>query len=119
LQAATGQSESAVRRRLDRLRDTGVLYLAVEYDHEPLGHGVEAMCWLTVAPHALAAGTAVAGQPEVRFAAATSGRTNLLVSLLCRTTDDLYTWVAERLGALADVRSAETSLTLRRVKTLT
>jgi DNA-binding Lrp family transcriptional regulator len=37
LQAATGQSESAVRRRLDRLRDTGVLYLAVEYDHEPLG----------------------------------------------------------------------------------
>ncbi|WP_327430745.1 Lrp/AsnC family transcriptional regulator [Streptomyces sp. NBC_01236] len=54
LQGATGLSETAVKKRLERLRATGVLYLAVEYDHEPLGHGVEALVWLTVAPHALA-----------------------------------------------------------------
>ncbi|MFG1945308.1 Lrp/AsnC family transcriptional regulator [Nonomuraea sp. NPDC048826] len=120
LQAATGQSETVVRRRLERLRTTGVLYLAVEYDHEPLGHGVEAMCWLAVAPHALAAvGEAVAGHPEVRFAAAITGRANLAVSLLCRTTADLYAYLSERIGALSGVQSMETTLVLRRVKVLT
>ncbi|MEK8142150.1 Lrp/AsnC family transcriptional regulator [Streptomyces sp. M10(2022)] len=50
LQAATSPSETVAKRRLERLRATGVLYLAVEYDHEPLGHGIEALCWLTLPP---------------------------------------------------------------------
>lgn len=120
LQGASGLSETAVKKRLDRLRATGVLYLAVEYDHEPLGQGVEALVWLTVAPHALAGtGRAVAAHPEVRFAAAVTGRTNLAISLLCRTTDDLYTFLSEKIGALTGVHTAETVLTLRRVKALT
>ncbi|MFI6650035.1 Lrp/AsnC family transcriptional regulator [Streptomyces sp. NPDC050529] len=120
LQAAAGLSEAAARRRLERLRATGVLYLAVEYDHEPLGQGVEALCWLTVAPHSLAAtGRAVADHPAVRFAAAVSGRTNLAVSVLCRTTEDLYDFLTEGAGALDGVHTAETVVTLRRLKTLT
>ncbi|WP_228639231.1 Lrp/AsnC family transcriptional regulator [Microtetraspora sp. AC03309] len=120
LQAATGQSEAVVKRRLDRLRATGVLYFAVEYDHEPLGHGVEAMCWLTVAPHALAeAGQALAGHPEVRFAGAITGEANLAVSVLCRTTGDLYAYLSEKVGALPGVQTVETALVLRRVKALT
>ncbi|MFD6953287.1 AsnC family transcriptional regulator [Nocardiopsis sp. TSRI0078] len=120
LRAATGRSEAVVGRRLERLRATGVLYFAVEYDHEPLGQGVEAMCWLTVAPHALAdAGRAVADHSEVRFAAAVTGPANLALSLLCRTTGDLYAYLSEGIGALDGVRTAETTLTLRRVKTLT
>ncbi|WP_327105018.1 Lrp/AsnC family transcriptional regulator [Nonomuraea glycinis] len=120
LQAGTGQSESVVRRRLDRLRGTGALYFAVEYDHEPMGHDVEAMCWLTVTPHALAAaGLAVAGHPEVRFAAAITGQANLTVSVLCRTTRDLYAYLSDRLGALAGVQTVDTALVLRRVKAFT
>lgn len=65
LQSATGLSASAVKHRLDRLRATGVLYFVVEYDCQPLGWDIEAMCWLTVAPHALAeAGRAVAAHHE-------------------------------------------------------
>ncbi|MFJ8862805.1 Lrp/AsnC family transcriptional regulator [Streptomyces sp. NPDC102451] len=120
LQDATGLSETVARRRLERLRASGVLYLAIEYDHEPLGHGVEALCWLTVAPHALAeSGQAVAAHPQVRFAAAVTGRSNLVISVLCRTTDDLYTFLGEKIGTLAGVQAAETVVTLRRVKTLT
>lgn len=48
-----------------------------------------------------------------------TGRTNLAVSVLCRTTDDLYDFLTERIGALGDVHTAETVLTLRRIKTLT
>jgi len=120
LQAVTHLSESVAKRRLERLRSTGVLYLAVEYDHEPLGQGVEALLWLIVAPHALAdTGRALAAHPEVRFVAAVTGRTNLVVSVLCRTTDDLYTFVADRVGASGAVHSAEIVRTLRRVKSLT
>lgn len=120
LQAASGLSEPVAKRRLERLRTTGVLHLAVEYDHEPLGHGIEALCWLTVAPRALAqAGQAVADHPAVRFAAAVTGRTNLVISVLCRTTDDLYDFLTEKIGSLSDVSTAETVLTLRRVKALT
>ncbi|MGW1059131.1 Lrp/AsnC family transcriptional regulator [Micromonospora rubida] len=120
LQKATGQSEAVTRRHLERLRATGVLYLAVEYDYEPLGHGVGAMCWLTVAPHALAqTGRALAGHPEVRFAGAVTGPANVALFMVCRTSSDLYAYLSDRIGALTGVQSAETALILRRVKTLT
>ncbi|MFD6424474.1 AsnC family transcriptional regulator [Streptomyces sp. NPDC060198] len=119
LQSVTGQSESSVKRRLERLRSTGVLYFAVEYDHVPLGRGVEALCWLTVTPRDLVeAGRLVARHPEVRFAGAVTGRTNLVVSVLCRTTADLYAFVGEKIAGLPGVLTAETTLTLRRVKAL-
>lgn len=120
LASATGRSEDVVRRRLARLRRSGVLYLTVEYAHEPLGQAVPAMCWLTVVPQGLAeVGRAVATHPEVSFASAVTGRANLVLSLLCRTTDHLYGYVTERLGALEAVVSVETTLVLRRVKALT
>ncbi|MHA5049340.1 hypothetical protein [Streptomyces sp. SD15] len=39
--------------------------------------------------------------------------------VLCRTTDDLYTFLSDKVGALTGIHTAETVLTLRRVKTLT
>ncbi|MFD5661204.1 Lrp/AsnC ligand binding domain-containing protein [Streptomyces hirsutus] len=48
-----------------------------------------------------------------------TGRTNLVVSALCRSTEELYTFLSEGIGALPGVHTAETVLTLRRVKTLT
>ncbi len=48
-----------------------------------------------------------------------TGRTNLVVSALCRNTEELYTFLSEGIGALPGVHTAETVLTLRRVKTLT
>ncbi|MEK8142151.1 hypothetical protein NKH18_05030 [Streptomyces sp. M10(2022)] len=47
-----------------------------------------------------------------------TGRTNLVISVLCRITDDLYDFLTEKIGALSDASTAETVLTLRRVKTL-
>ncbi len=120
LQAATGLSEGVVRRRLDRLRSTGVLYMDVQFDHEPLGRTVEAMLWLTVAPAALAAvGSALAGHGEVRFAAATTGQANVVAATLHRDTAELYTYLSDRIGALEGVQSIETALILRQVKEYT
>jgi DNA-binding Lrp family transcriptional regulator len=119
LQAATGQSESAVKRRVDRLRSSGVLYFDVQHDNELLGHGVGAMLWLTVAPSALAGiGRALAEHREIRFAAAVTGQANLVAAVLCHSTGDLYTYLSEKIGALDGVQSVETTLTLRQVKQL-
>lgn len=119
LQASTGLSESAVRRRLDRLRSTGVLYLTVQFDNEHFGNDVVAMLWLTVAPAALAEiGRALASHVEVSFAAATTGQANIVAATLHPSTGDLYTYLSDTIGALDGVRSAETTLTLRQVKQL-
>jgi len=120
LRTGTGQTEPAVKRRLDRLRSCGVLYFDVQYDRESLGHPTVAMLWLTVAPSALAdVGRALAKHPEVGFAAAVTGQANIVASVICRDTGALYTYLSERIGVLGGVRAVETVLTLRQVKQLT
>ncbi|MFD0309163.1 Lrp/AsnC family transcriptional regulator [Streptomyces sp. NPDC127119] len=120
LQSRTGQTESAVKRRLDRLLACGVLYFDVQHDRQSLGHSTDAMLWLTVAPSALAeVGRALAGHPEVGFAAAVTGRANIVAAVLCRDTGALYTYLSERIGGLAGVQAVETVLTLRQIKQLT
>ncbi|MEU6377228.1 Lrp/AsnC family transcriptional regulator [Streptomyces sp. NPDC046909] len=120
LQAATGLPESAVKRRVERLRSSGLLYFDIQHDTEPFGQGVGAMLWLTVAPSALAdVGQALGAHREVRFAAAITGQANLVAAVLCRSTGDLYAYLSEKIGALDGVRSVETTLTLRQVKQLT
>ncbi|MEU6375427.1 Lrp/AsnC family transcriptional regulator [Streptomyces sp. NPDC046909] len=119
LQTATGQTESTVKRRLERMRSTGVLYFDIQHDPAPLGHDVEAMLWLTVAPSALAGiGQALADHPEVSYAAATTGQANIFAATLHRSSGDLYTYLSDKIGALDGVHSAETVLTLRQVKQL-
>ncbi|SCF68607.1 Lrp/AsnC family transcriptional regulator [Streptomyces sp. Ncost-T10-10d] len=120
LQTVTGQPESAVKRRLDRLRSTGVLYFDVQYDHATMGHDVQAMLWLTVAPHATtAAGQALASHPEVQFASATTGLANLVVFGLFRSPEHVYAYLSDKIGSLEGIRSAETAFILRQVKQLT
>ncbi|MEU0841522.1 Lrp/AsnC family transcriptional regulator [Streptomyces sp. NPDC005962] len=120
LQRVTGQSESAVKRRLETLRSSGVLYFDLQYDHESLGLDVGAMFWLTVAPHALDdVGRSLAAHPEVHFASATTGQANIVVAARFRSPDELYTYLSRRIGALDGVQAVESSLVLRQVKQLT
>ncbi|NEC88364.1 Lrp/AsnC family transcriptional regulator [Streptomyces sp. SID12501] len=119
LQSATGQSESVVKRRMDHLSSSGVLYFDVQHTAESVGNGVGAMLWLTVAPSALSdVGRALAEHPEVYFAAAVTGRAGLVASVGSPSTGDLYTYLSERIGVLDGVQAVETVLTLRQIKQL-
>ncbi|MGW2330273.1 Lrp/AsnC family transcriptional regulator [Streptomyces sp. NPDC001700] len=120
LQKVTGQSESAVKRRLEALRSTGVLYFDVQYDRESIGQDVSAMLWLTVAPRALDdVGRSLAAHPEVHFASAATGQANIVVAAGFRSPDELYTYLSRTIGALDGVQAVESSLVLRQVKQLT
>jgi DNA-binding Lrp family transcriptional regulator len=75
------------------------------------------MLWLSVAPGDLeAAGRAVATHPEVPFAAATTGPTNLAVSALFRDTRHLYEYLTTSLPGLPGIRSIESSPIIGTIK---
>lgn len=75
------------------------------------------MLWLTIAPAALATVTqALATHPEIGFAAATTGPSNVVAFVVCRDTDALYEYLANGIGALAGVLQAESALIVRRIK---
>ncbi|MEU2788533.1 Lrp/AsnC family transcriptional regulator [Streptomyces sp. NPDC007100] len=117
LAAVTGWSQSTVRRRLTELRADGILYFDVDYDARHFGLGVMVSLWLSVAPSELAAtGAALALHPEVAFACATTGPSNLFASVLCPDVRSLYTYLTTRIAALPAVRHMESSPLIRRLK---
>lgn len=116
LAASTGWSESRVARRVQALREEGVLYFDVEIAHELLGHPLSATLWLGVAPADLGrVAESLAREPQTAYTAVVTGPANLMVAVICRNSAELYRFITERVGALP-VRSLETSTVLRRLK---
>ncbi|GGN41397.1 AsnC family transcriptional regulator [Actinoplanes campanulatus] len=119
LAAATGWPESTVRRRMRELRRSGALYYDVEVRPQVFGFSAPVMLWLTVAPARLAAvGAALAGHEEVVFAAATTGATNLMATVVCRDMAAFYRYLTERVSGLDGVDRVESAPLLRHVKQL-
>jgi DNA-binding Lrp family transcriptional regulator len=109
--------ESTVRRRIEELRRSGLLHFEVDLDSHTLGVNLHAMLWLTVEPSQLdAVGRALAGHPEVPFAAATTGPTNVVVTAALRDTQHLYEYLTGPLAALPGVTSVETAPIIRTLK---
>ncbi|MFD7503852.1 Lrp/AsnC family transcriptional regulator [Streptomyces sp. NPDC059850] len=117
LAAATGWSQSTVRRRLAALRADGTLYFDVDYGRAVFGQGITTALWLSVPPSELhATGQALADHPEVAFACATTGPNNLFATVVCRDVPALYAYLTTRVAALPAVRHMETSPTIRKIK---
>lgn len=117
LAKATGWSESTVRRRLDQLRRNEILYFDVDVDPMLIGYTSETILWLTVAPAQLSAvADALATHPEIAYAAATTGPSNLVAFAVCRDHAALYDYLATRLGTLPGLQHVETAPVIRRVK---
>jgi DNA-binding Lrp family transcriptional regulator len=117
LAAAIHWHESTVRRRIDELRRAGLLYFEVDIDNRVLGMNVHAMLWLSVEPARLAeAGRVLATHPEIPFAAATTGPTNLVASAVLRDTGALYEYLTGDLAGLPGVSSVQTAPIIRTLK---
>ncbi|MEU6040596.1 AsnC family transcriptional regulator [Actinomadura sp. NPDC047616] len=117
LAAASGWSQTTVRRRLGQLRSGGALRFDVEIPPQALGYHAEAWLWMKAEPSALAAvGAALAAHPEADVVAATTGPTNLMAGVTCRDTQDLYRYLTERVAPLDGVRELETAPVIRTVK---
>jgi DNA-binding Lrp family transcriptional regulator len=117
LAIATGWSETTVRRRMDQLRDAGVLYFDLELDMAAFGFRSTVWMWLSVPPSQLAAvGSDLAKFPEVAYAIAVTGPANLAACAVCRSQEELYEFLTDKVGALPGVERMETAPVIRTVK---
>ncbi|MFC8719232.1 Lrp/AsnC family transcriptional regulator [Kitasatospora sp. NPDC057198] len=117
LAAACGKSESTVRRRLEELAASGVLYFDLDVDWRIFGLRTHTWLWLNVVPAELAsAGAALAEHPEVAYACATTGPSNLHAVVITRGVQELYGYLTTRVAALRGVQHVETAPTIRIVK---
>lgn len=113
----TGWSVARVRRRLTALEAGGALLYDVDVLPERLGYHLSAMLWLTVAPqHTHRVGELVAAHDHVAFAAAVSGKKNLMAVVICRDVRDLHEYLVNQLGAIEEVLSYEVSIRTQRLK---
>ncbi|WP_212911499.1 Lrp/AsnC family transcriptional regulator [Streptomyces sp. TS71-3] len=110
LAAATGLSPSTVRRRIAELRAAGVLYFDVEYGPDVLRQNFRAALWLEIDPSRLAeAGEALAAHPEVAFATAVTGTTNLYASVDIPSAELFYRYLTESVATLPGLRHTATT----------
>lgn len=109
--------ESTVRRRIEELRRAGALVFEVDLDTQVFGMNTHAFLWLSVEPSGLAGvGSELSRHPEVAYAAATTGRTNLFASLVCRDSGHLFEYLNTRLANLPGIHSVETAPLIRTLK---
>lgn len=98
--AATGLSAATVRRRLHDLRAGGAVRFDVDLDMRVLRLALRTLLRLTIAPADLPdAGREIAAHPEVAFAAATTGESNLFASIATTDPSALYDYLTTRVGS--------------------
>jgi DNA-binding Lrp family transcriptional regulator len=114
--SAAGWSAAATARRIAELRRSGALVFTVDVEPALFGARRGAMLWLTVAPAALGtAGAALARHPDVAFAAATTGATNLMAYVVAPDDEALYEQVLLPVGKVPGVGHIDLAPISRRV----
>lgn len=99
LAEALGIGTQAVQRRLDRLLADGVIHIRTEIRPQLLGLNVEVLVWIRVPPPEIdAVGRSLATHPAVRFCAATTGPTQILIDCLFADENQLYDFLTRYLG---------------------
>jgi Lrp/AsnC family transcriptional regulator for asnA, asnC and gidA len=110
---AVGLSEAAVRQRVQRLLDAGVMQIVAVTDPVQVGFSRQAMVGLRVDGDVTAVAEQLAQLHEVDYVVVTAGSFDLLVEVVCEDDDHLLELVARRLRALQGVRTTETFVYLK------
>ncbi|MGC4959980.1 Lrp/AsnC family transcriptional regulator [Gordonia sp. DT101] len=112
-----GSTPGQVTRRIQTLVSSGVIYFDVDLAPAATGRFLSALLWLTVAPGRLrAVGDALAEHPDVPFAAAVTGASNMIASVAAVDVPGLYDFVVTVLADLDGVTGYELAPMTRRIK---
>ncbi len=107
-------SEGTVRWRVHRLLDDGALRIAAIADPFRLGYTVLASMFLRVSPDRLEHVIATLVEwPEVVYVSSCTGRVDVYIQVVCRSHEDLWELVAQRLPAIGGVTETETLMELK------
>lgn len=108
-----GLSEAAVRHRVQRLIEAGVMQIVAVTDPLQMGFARQAMVGVKVSGDVRAVAAELATLADLDYIVITTGRFDLLVELVATSDDELLDTVAERISTMEAVLSTETFLYLR------
>ncbi len=111
LAKTVGLSEAAVRQRVQRMVDSGLMQVVAVTDPLQVGFSRQAMVAVRTRGDARTVADALAGFDEVDYVVITAGSVDLLVEAVCEDDDQLLDTVT-RIRAVDGVESTETHLYL-------
>ncbi|WP_183093493.1 Lrp/AsnC family transcriptional regulator [Nocardioides stalactiti] len=103
-----GLSEAAVRQRVQRLVDNGVMQIVAVTDPLELGFAREAMVGVKVSGPIEPVADALAELEEVTYVVMTAGSTDILAEIVAESDEDLLEIISERIRRIPGVASTET-----------
>jgi len=109
---AVGLSEAAVRQRVQRLIDSGVMQIVAVTDPMQVGFTRAAMIGIGVHGDLQAAANAIEAIPAVTYAIVTAGQYDLLAEVVCESDEHLLTVLSD-IRQIADVTKTETFVYLK------
>jgi Lrp/AsnC family transcriptional regulator for asnA, asnC and gidA len=110
---AVGLSEAAVRQRVQRLIDSGVMQIVGVTDPKMVGFGRQAMIGLTVEGDTRKIADAVAALDEVVYVVLTAGSLDVLVEVVVEDDEHLLELLNNKIRSIEGVRDTETFMYLR------
>ncbi len=111
-----GLSEAAVRQRVNRLLDSGVMQVVAVTDPLTLGFKRQAMIGIRAEGDMRAVADRLAALPEVDYVVLTAGSFDVLVELVCSDDDHLLRVLNDQIRAVPGVRDTETFVYLKLAK---
>ena len=111
-----GLSEAAVRQRVQKLIEGGVMQIVAVTDPLELGFARQAMIGIKVRGKLLEVADRLAELDEVDYVVVTSGPYDLLVEAVCESDEHLLELLSEQIRAIPGIDSTETFMYLRLVK---
>ncbi len=111
-----GLSEAAVRQRVQRLTESGVMQIVAVTDPLQLGFAKQAMVGVKVKARITQVAERIAEIPEIDYVVVTTGRFDVLAEVVCESDDALLALVGDTIAAMDDVTSTETFVYLKLAK---
>ena len=110
---AVGLSEAAVRQRVQRLLDGGVMQIVAVTDPLQVGFPRQAMIGIRCEGDVEAVAAKIADMAEVSYVVITAGGFDLLVEAVCESDEHLLSVLSSRIRAIPGVRGTETFVYLK------
>ena len=113
---AVGLSEAAVRRRVQRLRESGIMQIVAVTDPLQLGFTRQAMIGIRCTGDTTKVAEKLSAIESVDYVVLTAGSFDIIVEVVCEDDGDLLDLLNTKIRAVPGVISTETLVYLKLVK---
>ena len=110
---AVGLSEAAVRQRVQKLTDSGVMQVVAVTDPMQLGFYRQAMIGLRVSGDTTVVADELGKLDAVDYVVLTAGSFDIMAEIVCENDDDLIELLNKKIRAIPGVQTTETFVYLK------